>query len=84
MNNSKIYMLNSTGRQVFPFPWESKALPCPWKDESYMRVLVPLSDSEKIRSGKTVHTQIIHRSKITTFHSDIRGMLGRRKPAVTA
>lgn len=79
MNNAKIYMLTSTGRQVFPFHWESKALPCPWKDETYMRVLVPLSENEKRNSDKLVHTQIIHRSKIMTLNGGMGGVLKARR-----
>ena len=79
MNNHKIYMLNSTGRQVFPFPWESKFAPCPWDDSTYMRVLIPLSENEKRNSTKIVHTQIIKRSKITTLNSGMSGVLKARR-----
>lgn len=78
MNNQKIYMLTSTGRQVFPFHWESKALPCPWKDETYMRVLIPLNEQERRSSDKKVHTQIVKRSKIIALNSGISGVLRAR------
>jgi diphthamide biosynthesis methyltransferase len=79
VNNSKIYMLSSTGRQVFPFHWESKSLPCPWKDETHMRVLVPLSENEKRNSDKLVHIQIVKRSKIMTLNSGMSGVLKARR-----
>lgn len=84
MNNQKIYMLNSTGRQVFPFPWESRNAPCPWRDETHMRVLIPLNEQERKNSDKKVHTQIVKRSKIIALNSGISGILKARHLKVVA
>lgn len=67
MNAQKIYMLNSTGRVCFPFPWESKFAPCPWNKDTHQRVLIPLNESEKKNSNKKVHTQIVRNNKITAL-----------------
>ena len=71
MNNTKVYMLNSTGRICYPFPWESKSLPTPWKDSTHMRVMIPLSERERIKSGKKCHFQIVRRSKITEIKTGL-------------
>lgn len=64
MNAQKVYMLNSTGRQVFLFPWESRGAQCPWDDSKYIRVLIPLNAAERRNSNKKVHTQIIRRDNL--------------------
>lgn len=72
MNNTKIYILNSTGKQVFPFPWESRNAPCPWNREKYQRVLIPLSPAEQKNSSKKVHCQIVKLDKLSTFNNGFK------------
>lgn len=58
------FCLKKNHRVVYPFPWVSKQEPCPWKQSTHMRVIIPLTESEKIYSHKKAHTQIVRRDNI--------------------
>lgn len=59
-----IFKLKKSGRACYPFPWESHKLPCPWNNEKYARVVIPLTEQEKVHSRKSIHIQIVRRDKL--------------------
>ena len=59
----KILKLKKSGRVCYPFPWHSSQKAQPWPN-THQRVLIPLSEKEKINSKKTCHIQIIANSKL--------------------
>lgn len=60
---NEAYYLRKSGREVYPFPWTSTKVPCPWKN-GYMRVIIPLTEEEKKYSTKTCHVQVVKISNI--------------------
>lgn len=63
MFREDLYKLKKSGRVCYPFPWDSRKLPCPWKD-GYMRVMIPLTTTERRNSKKLCHTQIVKISSL--------------------
>lgn len=61
--NKDTYFLRKSGREVYPFPWSSTKVPCPWP-AGYMRVVIPMTEQEKRYSTKTCHIQIVRVSNI--------------------
>jgi hypothetical protein len=60
----KILKFKKTGRTCYSFPWESKHAPCPWNTAKYSRVMIPLTEKEKIKSPKACHVQIVANYKL--------------------
>lgn len=63
MIRNDLFKLKSSGRVCYPFPWESRATPQPWKP-GYMRVMIPLTQSERRNSQKKCHTQIVRNENL--------------------
>ena len=61
--NNEVYTLRKSNRIVYPFPWTSTKIPCPWK-AGYMRVVMPLTESEKRNSAKHCHIQVVKISNL--------------------
>lgn len=59
-----VYTNKKTGRVCYAFPWESQKAPCPWNQQAYERVVIPMTDTEKRNTRKTVHIQIMRRSNL--------------------
>lgn len=54
----------SDGRVCYPFPWESTKTEQPWRN-GYSRVMIPLTETEKINSNKKCHVQIVRNNKLS-------------------
>lgn len=61
--NNETFALRKSGRVVYPFPWASSKVPCPWK-AGYTRVIIPLSAKERQNSNKTCHIQIVRNDNL--------------------
>ena len=59
-----VFMIKKSGRACYPFPWENHKLPCPWDNEKYARVVIPLTAQEKRGSSKTIHIQVVRRDNL--------------------
>lgn len=64
MNKAKLFRLPN-GRVAYDFPWESHALPQPWK-KGYRRVILPLTALERsgARRGTKCHVQVVRQAKL--------------------
>lgn len=57
-----VIKLRKCGREVYPFPWTSSG-PCPWP-AGYARVVIPLTEKEKLHSNKLCHVQVVKISNL--------------------
>lgn len=58
MVNSDVFVLRKSNRTCYMLPWGSDKIPCPWKS-GYARVMIPLTESERLNSNKTCHVQVV-------------------------
>lgn len=72
MFSGEVYQLKKSGRECYLLPWGSDKIPCPWKS-GYARVIIPLTEAEKVNSQKKCHMQVVKidnlvRSQQNRFH----------------
>ena len=70
MFNEDIYVLKKSGRSCYMLPWGSDKLPCPWRS-GYARVMIPLTDNEKLNSKKLCHIQVVKISNLNRVQSKL-------------